>query len=906
MDAGRAHKVESLYHAALELETAERPAFLLENCGSDQSLRLEVESLLLYDRNAGDFLAAPAAGLLSRRSLPAPGDRVSCYEILAQVGEGGMGVVFKARDTRLNRLVAIKFSSSPFNRRFEREARSAAALNHPNICGLYDIGPDYLVMEYVEGQPLTGPLPVEKAVPYAIQITAALEAAHDKGFVHRDLKPANIKVTPEGVIKLLDFGLAKHTQAALSSSSMTRAGTIIGTVTYMSPEQARGTPVDKRADIWAFGVVLFEMLAGHPPFSGETTSDILAAVLAREPDWQKLPNNTPPYIRRLLEHCLRKDPNERLRDIRDARLELEAAEAPQPQSARRWLPWAVAALALAVAAVALFRPASRPLDLAPMRFPLPFPDGTNDRGVPSAFAPEAVPSPDGRNIAFIAGSFNQKGSLWLRPSGSVQAHRLGAAENPDLPFWSPDGKFIGFFSGMKLKKVSIAGGPPETICDVLGVAGLPDQRPGGATWNADDTIVFATASLMRVPAAGGIPTPINQLDTPAGERRSSAPQFLPDGRHLLYFSENTVPAKNAVYVLDLSSAKRTLVMRSQNPAAWAPPGYLLFERNATLFAQRLDANSFQLTGEPVVVADEVAHAAFAASANGVLVYSQRSSQPTGQLAWYDRDGKRLGALGQPAPYQSVKLSPDNKKVKLVIGPTYRGDTWIMDLATGVLDSVTHQARSSVSSGPWSPDSSRTAINWSLARGAVLTALYSGYTQTLGSGVYVEDWSPDGRSLLCRDSTGGRVLVFSADRKGPPRTLVTTPYFITDLRFSPDGRSVAYTTVESGREEIEIASYPSFTGKRQVSTEGGSYPTWRNDGKELFFRAASGTLMTADVNMAAATQTGIPHPVFKSAVSVPPYGYAPTSDATRFLVIDGQPTHPAQNVVLVNWTAVLNR
>jgi len=505
------------------------------------------------------------------------------------------------------------------------------------------------------------------------------------------------------------------------SLAMTPAGVILGTAAYMSPEQARGKPVDKRADIWAFGVVLYEMLTGAMLFGGETVSDSLAAVIAKEPDWAALPNDTPPRIRRLMEHCLRKDLKHRMRDIGDARLIIDEAEptaaavAPVVERRRQWLPWAVTGLVAVAAAVAVGRVWLRPkpVDTGAALFLLTMPESTVQ---PAAQAgAQAVPSPDGRYVAFTARDKSAaKNNLWVRPLGSLEAHKLDKTEDANFPFWSPDAQFIAFFADGKLKRIAVAGGSPQTLCDAGRES--PSQASGdGGTWNQEGVIVFAPQgkALMRVPAVGGMATPITSLDQQ--EHDHSWPQFLPDGRHVLYFAKNRDPEKSGVYAQELGSSKRVLVVRSAIRGAWSPPGYLLLVRESTLFAQRMNPKTFQLEGEPVSVAQDVTanesngRASFAVSENGVLVYRSGMRFRPRQLAWYDREGKRLGAVGKPGEYASVTLSPDEKNAALTVGAAAgHADTWIMDLSSGVLTRMTLDSQSSM--GPWSPDSQRMAVN----------------------------------------------------------------------------------------------------------------------------------------------------------------------------------------------------
>jgi predicted Ser/Thr protein kinase len=626
-----------------------------------------------------------------------PPSTIGHCRIVSKLGEGGMGAVYRATDTKLNRDVAIKILPPEFAKdtarmqRFEREAQVLASLNHPNIAAIYGVEQDAIVMELVEGDDLQSPVSIDTAIDCARQIAAGLEAAHEKGIIHRDLKPANIKVTPAGTVKLLDFGLAKTTEALAAAAStsptisptlsltMTQAGMILGTAAYMAPEQARGKPVDRRADIWAFGAVLFELLTGKMLFAaGDTVTDIIAAIVTREPDWSLLPPQTPSHIRRLLERCLRKDPRLRLQAIGEARIALDEPDtgAPAPPAApapalRSWLPWAVAALFAIVAAVvadiAWFH--SRPLDtsLVTTRFALAFPEDT--RETVSTYSPQTVPSPDGRYLAFIAADSKGIPHLWVRPMGSVSARLLDNTEGANFPFWSPDGQFIAFFAEMKLKKIAVAGGPPYPLCEApdnsVGILDAVRSSGEGGSWSRDGVIVFspnALSPLMRVSAKGGPATPVTSLEQ-TGDEGHIWPQFLPDGRHILYLANAEETSRRGLYVQELGAPQRVLVLRTQYRGAWAG-GYLLFVRQGTLLAQRLNTRTFQLEGEPLSVAEEVTYhpregsAAFAASENGVLIYhSGGSITDDRQLAWVDRSGKPIAPVGQPGSFLSVMLSP---------------------------------------------------------------------------------------------------------------------------------------------------------------------------------------------------------------------------------------------------------
>jgi len=872
-----------------------------------------------------------------------PQESIAHYRIIAKLGEGGMGAVYRATDTKLNRDVAVKVlpaalaADGQYMARFEREAQTLASLNHPNIASIYGIEQGAIVMELVEGEQPRGPLPVATAIAYARQIAAGLEAAHEKGIIHRDLKPANIKVTHDGTVKLLDFGLAKAVEPATSSSAisptlsptlslaMTQAGMILGTAAYMSPEQARGQIVDKRADIWAFGVVIYELLTGTLLFDADTVSDTLASVLRADIDLDALPTDTPQGLRRLLRRCLERDRKRRLPDIAMVRLELD--EPPEKSVPPTLVPpavdrharlgWSFAALLFIVLAamgmVNWLRP--KPADPVTVRFVLPWPEGATQ---PRGQYGWPVASPDGRNLAMIALGPDGTRALWVRPWGEPSAHRLEKTEDAHMPFWSADGQAIAFFADDKLKRVPVAGGLPQTICDAPAAATERDMA-GGGTWNSDGIIVFSTgvsSSLMRVLAAGGPATPVTRLDTSAGETRHSWPQFLPDGRHILYFAGNADLSKGGIYVQELGSMQRVMVMRNTLRAEWTSAGYLLFPKLNTLFAQRMDAKSFQLTGEPFSVAeglgghDPSGAAGFDAAA-GMLVYPASAGPVAAQLAWYGRDGKRQAAVGKPAVYTAVRLSPDDRSAMVTIGRIGHADIWTMDLATGSLRRATNSSNASFVLGPWSPDARRLTVNVINSQGVLEAAPGSGSTRPLGPApLYADDWSPDGQFVFCRDVNGDQWSLVRADGSQKVERVGkgTRGMYV---RFAPDGRSVAYVSSASGRGEIVVASFPSFAEKRQVSLDGGVHPTWRKDGKELLFEAPDGTVMSVEIRSAGARiDAEIPKPLFvmqhRHTANSGSFKYWPTSDGQRFLVIEREETSTAQTLVVLNWAAGLKR
>ena len=937
MGTDRWGRIQELYHAALALQLSERSEFLSHACSNQPELRREVESLLAYEGQADGLLENPVwqadgPGETAASASPAltGGSQLGVFRIVERVGAGGMGEVYRATDTRLHRDVAIKMLPAEYAHqpqrlaRLQREARAISGLNHANICTLYDIGPNYLVMELVEGADLAGPVPIDTAIGYARQIAAGLEAAHEKGIIHRDLKPANIKVTPDGTVKILDFGLAKAAEAPASAAgaasptespalslATTEAGMILGTAAYMSPEQARGQPVDKRADIWAFGVILYELLTGKMLFGdSRNVSDSLAAVLTREPDFHALPKDTPPRVRRLLELCLRKDPKQRLRDIGDARLLLDEREpeAPGPFApARRWIPWSVAGvlgIALLASGGAWLLPKTSAPGPGAARFLLPLPAGTIAEA--HIMSTHAVPSPDGRYLAIVArDSSSARPGLWVRPLDSNSARRLDKTEEATLPFWSPDSQYLGFFAEGKLKRVAVSGGSVQTLCEVS-----PDTD--GGTWNREGVIVFANygvaarSPLMRVSAAGGAPTAVTAVGK--DEIWHSWPQFLPDGRHLLYFAVNQEAANGAIYVQELGSTKRVLVMKNTTRGVWAPPGYLLFVREGTLFGQRMNAKTFQLEGEPLAVAQDVAfnerngRNAVAASQNGVLVYRSDYSRVR-QLTWYDREGKPFGRAGKPGEFINPSLSPDEKRVAVLIGPSGRIDIWVMDLASGVMTRMTRDSRVSIVSSPiWSPDSQRLAVN-QVTTGIEEVDLASGKVTPLAKeplGAW--DWSPDGRSILC--SAGSRLSQLFLAGGARLQTILDTPYGAGNFRFSPDGRYVVYVSNESGQREIYAASFPAFAAKRKISSNGGGYPVWAKGGKEILYSATDGTLMSAEIRTGSSLVAGAPKLLFKPAGS-DRGRFAVTAEGNRFLI--NEPVQKGEGeksdiTVVLNWAA----
>jgi Tol biopolymer transport system component len=826
------------------------------------------------------------------------GTRLGVYEVITLLGSGGMGEVYQAKDTRLKRDVALKVLPDTFAQdtdrlaRFQREAELLATLNHPNIAGIYGLeesdGVRALVLELVEGPTLAdriakGPIPIDEALPIARQIADALEAAHEKGVVHRDLKPANVKVTPDGKVKVLDFGLAKMLESTISpgvaavttnsptitTPAMTQMGVILGTAAYMSPEQAKGRPVDRRTDIFAFGCVLYEMLRGHRAFDGEDVTEILGRVVTAEPEWERLPARTPPSIRRLLRRALNKDPRHRLGDMRDARIELEEGETESEpmisSGATRGMrmAWVVATAAGVVAAVVAV-PAVRHLYETPRPFP---PEMRLQIMTPSTAVPfEFALSPDGRQIVFVAFDDGPQ-RLWLRPLDKTDAQPVAGTEGAEYPFWSADSRSIGFFALGKLYRVDIGGGFPQA---------LANASPGrGGTWNADGTILFAPGTqrpLLRIAASGGEASAITRLNPPhqTGHR---FPQFLPDGRHFLFYAVGG-PQESGIYLGSLDGGEPKRLTGADSAGAYLEPGHVVFVRQGSLVARRLNLAQGELMGDSVTIADQVGHdnfalGAFSVVSNGRLAYRSGGASRQ-QLKWFDRTGKAVGAVSEPDANNLLypELSPDGRRVAVQRTIQNNADIWLLDLVRGGFTRFTSD--NAADNLPlWSPDGTR--IVFQSSRNGTFNLYVKPTSGTGTEEVLLEttnnkapqDWSKDGRFILYYEldsQTDQRDLwavdVTTKERK--PRAVVKTPFEERNGQFSPDGRWVAYETNESGRFEIVVQPFPEPSGKWQVSTSGGIAPRWRVDGKELYFIAPDSKLMAVVVTALGATfEAGAP-------------------------------------------------
>ncbi|GAC1623024.1 MAG: hypothetical protein NVS9B13_16420 [Candidatus Acidiferrum sp.] len=882
------------------------------------------------------------------------GTKLGSYEIVSALGAGGMGEVYRARDSKLAREVALKvipatFASDPERMvRFEREAKVLASLNHPNIAHIYGLddsgGVRALIMELVEGPTLAeriaqGPIPLEEALSIAKQIAIAIEYAHEGGIVHRDLKPANVKVTHDGAVKVLDFGLAKAIEESPAAEDMgnsptlsmaaTRAGVILGTAAYMSPEQAKGKSADRRADIWSFGVLLYEMLSGKPLYAGETAPETLAHVITKEPGWENLAANTPTPIRHLLERCLTKDPKARLQAIGEARILIERYLAnpaastssierstPQQPASFRALPWGIAVFGVFIALLTLWAPWRRPIEptrQAWLSFVPPSSLSFND-----SQADAVVISPDGQKLAFTAISPDGKWQLWVRPLDSLEAQPLPGADDPLEPFWSPDSRSIAFGSQGKLKRVDLSGGSAQILCDAA--------RMTGGAWSTNGVIVFGPdygSALFQVPATGGEPKPVTVMDAARADLSHSTPHFLPDGIHFLFRINVNVNPKG-VWVGSLDSPEVKQVLTDNTYAAYASPGWLLFVRNQVLMAQAFDAGRLQVKGDATPVVTRATSTTgdtrrFAASENGVLVW-QGSWEREYQLLWFDRAGKQVGAVGAPVKVtsgQEPHLSPDGKRVVI----KRDNNIWVLDLMRGNGIRLT----SGFSQLPaWSPDGSHVVFQSSLEvagnRGVVQKAANGvGEAELLLKGVnFPCAWSPDGRFILfLRRGEKTRLDVWAlplfGDRKEYP--LLNSAFDERSPQLSPDGRWLAYSSDESGSYEIYVRSFTADGkvggDKRRISINGGVQPKWRAGGQELFYVADDGQLMSVAVKTGGAElEYGAPKALFKTRMLARYsilHEYDVTPDGQRFLIgtLISEPKAPPPTVIL-NWMAGLNK
>jgi Tol biopolymer transport system component len=876
-----------------------------------------------------------------------PGQQIAHYRVTGKLGEGGMGEVWRATDSRLGRDVAIKVlppalaNDAQYMARFEREAQTLAALNHPNIAAIYGTEQGAIVMELVEGETLPCPVPLETALDYARQIADGLDAAHEKGIVHRDLKPANIRITPGGRVKILDFGLAKAAVETATSASaansptlslaMTQAGMILGTAAYMSPEQARGKPVDKRADIWAFGVVLYEMLTGRQLFSGETVSDVLAAVLTRDLDMTALPADTPPAVRRLIELCLRKDPSKRLRDIGDARvlLDEDAAAVPvaAPQVTRRaWAPWAVAALAIAVAGLGWWR-ATRPAPLRPLiRMDLETPL------MPVVSGGMVAMSRDGWRIAMVLSGKDGTSRIHVRALHQDGFTAVSGTEGAHTPFFSPDGQSIGFVSAGKLKRVSLEGGGVTTLCD--DVAGLR-----GATWAEDGSIIYSpsvTTGIWRIPSEGGTPV---ALTTPQdGIRTHRWPEALPGGKAALFTAMSTSLDydNGTIEALVLATGERKKILKGGYAPRYVSlpngSGRLLFVNKGTLFSAPFDATTLAPAGDAVPLLENTLNnpgigAAYAVSSSGALLYLQGAgTMGSLRLAWFDAAGKPKPLHPTVGTYYTLKLSPDGKRLAFSQAAPSGFDIWVKDLEGDTVSRLSFLPGNN-QSPVWTPDG-RHIVFRSGEHGA--KGLYwvrsdgSGDAHRMTDGSADEfpySFSPDGKrlALYLSGETGSRDIATANVEGNPDHPKLGTPEVVVATRaaeaapdFSPDGRWIAYTSTESGTSEVYVRAFGRTGGKWQISTAGGLFPRWSTGG-ELFYRGPDQRIMVVSYSVRGDSFVrGTPRQ-WSDVTLVLPGTLLPTWDLARdgkravtSLPADGEGVPSSKLFFLMNFTDELQR
>ena len=877
----------------------------------------------------------------------AAGSRLGHYEILNPLGAGGMGEVYKARDARLDRTVAIKVlpehvaADSEARIRLEREAKAISQLNHPHICTLYDLGRDpigesnrsvdYLVLEYLEGETLArrleaGPLRVQEALKIAMQIADALDKAHRHGIIHRDLKPGNVMLTGTGA-KLLDFGLAKTVTSGQDvlltrTTPLTAQGTILGTFQYMSPEQIEGADVDARGDIWAFGCVLFEMLAGRPAFTGKTQASLVGAVLKDQPaSVSSVQPLTPPALDRLVQSCLAKDPQERFDTAHDLLLQLRwiaeggsaagvAAPVVVHRKRREQLAWLAAGVAALLLAGAIAYIATRPtVAERTVAFAIAPPRGL-------AFVSSWALSPDGSKLAFVTAATGQPGQIWIRAVDELDARPLPGTDGANDPFWSPDGRHLGFFADRMLKKIDVAGGSVMPLVESGG-------RPGGS-WNASGDILFGgTAGIRRVASSGGVPA---QVTKSAGGRESAHrwPQFLPDGRHFLFF--NATPGDGQGLTIASLDDPTPRLLKPTGSNGWYDSGHLLFVRNGTLFAQLFDVNARRMAGEEVPIAQDVGELPslgklMVSAAAGVMAYSATPASTKVIPTWFDRSGKNLGAALPADVYQAPSLSADGK---LLVAhrqdlKTGNSDVWTFSLDTKIPRRLTSHVADD-QAAIWSNDSRRIvfgSLRDTTQRDLYIVSATAPDTEELlhrsPSYKTPSDWSRDGKYLLyMENATRGDIFAIQLDGDRKPMTVAATKAHETGAHFSPDGKSVAYSSDVTGRSEIYVTSFPPTREVVPASSNGGTWPTWSADGQEIFFLDPSDQLMSVTLRFEKGLPIpGTPKPLFQARIGGSRnlrnfYEYS--RDLGRFLILAplDQAVDDAPIRVVVNWRAKLGR
>jgi serine/threonine protein kinase len=893
----------------------------------------------------------------------ASGTKLGPYEITGAIGAGGMGEVYRARDTRLGRDVAIKIlpqhltAKANVKQRFEREARAISSLQHPNICTLYDVGhqdgTDFLVMEYLEGETLAdrvakGPLAPEQVLKIGIEICEGLEKAHRTGVVHRDLKPGNIMLTKTGT-KLLDFGLAKPREAAPAASltamptssrameaakPVTAEGTIVGTFQYMSPEQLEGQEADARSDIFSFGAVLFEMATGERAFEGKSQTSVIAAILEREPPpISQLQPMSPPALDRAVKICLAKDPDERFQSAHDVKLQLEwirdagsQAGIPAPvvkhRKNRERVAWASAALLAVVAALLAYNFIARAPKPAPAVVSEISPPASTNFAFGGDAAGPAVISPDGRRVAFSAIGSDGKQLLWVRPLDSATAQPLEGTDGATFPFWSPDGRSLGFFASGKLNRIDAFGSPPLAIAEA--------STGRGGSWGSDGTILFTpdtNNAIYRVPVSGGRPQAVTELNASRQEMSHRWPQFLPDGSHFLFYAHCNDPQNDATYAASLDGGEPKLIVHGDSNALYAPPGYLLFVREGTLMAQRFDVGSLRLTGDPMPLAEPaevnaiVWRGIFSLSQNGILAYGVGSAGLY-RMLWYDRSGKQTAETGAPGDYHDPRISPDGRKLayNMIAPGTSNWTIAVSDLESGVSMRLTFSS-SIDRAAAWSPDGKTIAFASNRSGKFHLYQKAADGTGT-ASPLVVDDalemspsWSADGRYLVFErlatapgSHTEIWALSLSGDRK--PFPVVQTQEDVFQPSLSSDDRWLAYTSLGPGQREIYVVPFNRGGGKWLVSPGGGLYPHWRHDGKELFYLSPDNKIMSAEISESGSgIVVGQVAPMFLANTEGSTVGwtYDVSADGKEFVVVtQGAQPAAAPLTLVTNWPALLKK
>ena len=957
-------RIKDLFDEAARLEPDHRKPFLDKACDGDAELRREVEALLRSSEDDSGpirYAIADAAQMVVERTPRTVatssliGTTILHYRVLDRIGAGGEGIVYKAEDTRLSRFVALKFlkdaarDSESFER-FQRESRAASALNHPGICTVYDIGTyrgePFIAMEYLDGKTLkdhiaTRRLSIKEILDISIEISSALAAAHNKALVHRDIKPANIFITGEGRVKVLDFGLARPVHLE-DAPTVTRPGQVMGTAQYMSPQQALGEKLDRRTDIFSLGSVIHEMVAGVPAFTGANAIQIVDHILHAEPEpLGRFRSDVPPALQEIIRKCLEKDADLRYQSVTDLAVDLKRLTRNvevKPRLGRLPIFWKAAAATLFVTTLlgiglAYIYRSTNP-DVT--RFFVTPPEKTifETGGRPAA---SAVISPDGRKLAFTARDSNGKLLLWIRSLDALAAVPLPESEDARFPFWSPDSRFIGYFTQTKLMKIDATGGPPQALCEAV-------QSRGG-TWNRDGVIVFGTNGgvLQRVSSIGGKPAAISKLAP--GQAGHRFPSFLPDGRHFLFQGNSrTSGEETGIYVGSLDPIDPKRLMGASSSAIYAA-GNLVFVRDGILFAQPFSATTLEFSGEPVRIADRIETdvfdgvIAFSASDNGVLTYGMAT--PSGfanQLMWVDRSGKPGELVGAPGRSLGIDLSPDGKRVAVhrhegqpsrseIGSGGIGGDVWLIESPPGSNLRLTFDASKENSSPIWSPDGMNIAFasqrngKWGIYRKRSNAAENEELLFETERQIVPQSWSADGKSILYElfdPKTASDLWLLPLDGKQKPVPILQSAYNENFGQVSPDGKWLAYVSDENTRPEVYVVGFPTGSGKRQISTAGGRFPRWRRDSREIFYMdsLSNGKMFAVELTAVGdLLQPGIPRPLFESGyVSVPHLGgdyfpYAVSGDGQRFLVprpinaVSEAASSPFIAVVL-NWTSAL--